>query len=111
MEKTGKREIKENDGSKKNQTDEEKEDVASFKCAKLLLLSKDITHIPNKKMLTDKDRRKIEPRMMVKYIQQNNNNDIGKAFNQILKKNLCNVKEENLKVLRVTVYKKREVEV
>ena len=49
--------------------------------------------------------------MMVKYIQQNNNNDIGKAFNQILKKNLCNVKEENLKVLRVTVYKKREVEV
>ena len=34
MEKTGKREIKENDGSKKNETDEEKEDVASFKCAK-----------------------------------------------------------------------------
>lgn len=60
MEKTGKREINENDGSKENETDEEKEDVAPFKCAKVLLLSKDITHIPNKKMLTDKDRRKVE---------------------------------------------------
>lgn len=49
--------------------------------------------------------------MMVEYIQQNNNNDIGEVFNQILKKNLCNAKGENLKVLRVTVYKKREVEV
>lgn len=49
--------------------------------------------------------------MMVEYIQQNNNNDTGEVFNQILKKNLCNVKGENLKVLRVTVYKKREVEV